>query len=92
MAMRPIENHELQEPCRSVGTENEVPGGIVTDLFDDDGVAQGVQDVLRLDIVARRGSENLHERTVLRNWPFDAADSDQLLRSSPNRHGPESRR
>lgn len=66
-SLRPVENHELQEPRRSVGTENELPGGIVTDLLDDDGVSQGVQDVLRLDIVARRGSEDLHKKSVLRN-------------------------
>ena len=40
------------EPRRSVRTEDEVPGGIVTDLLNDDGVRQCVQDVLRLDIVA----------------------------------------
>ena len=55
-----IENDKLQEACRAVGTKDEIPRGIVPDLFDHDCVSQSVQDVLRVDIVSRRGSKNLH--------------------------------
>ena len=68
-ALGSIEDDELEEVAGSIGADDQVAGGILSNLFDDDGVSQDVLDVLGTDSVAKRRPENLHPGIVLQNVP-----------------------
>jgi hypothetical protein len=67
-AVRTVHNNQFEEPAGSVGSENEVAGGVFCDLFHDDGIAQRMLDFLDVNSVPKCRQENVHLGIVVQNY------------------------
>ncbi len=61
-ALRPVHHDQLEQVACPVGAEHQVASRILVDLLDKQSVSQGMLDILVMDTMAERRSQDLHSR------------------------------
>jgi len=77
-ALRPVHDDQFQEIPGSIGPEDEEAIRIFADLFYDHGGSKSMFHVLLIDAMTQRRSEDLHREIVLRNWPWQRAEVQEV--------------